>query len=107
MRQELQLWQMPITWSFKFTPITWYTNWYPGGGGAALWSLSLLPLDGQITLSAGLGGYVSDVNSATLTTPINLSARRYWLVFYPELTYSAGGQYGRYVADTTNGYAAR
>ncbi|MCJ7694309.1 MAG: M6 family metalloprotease domain-containing protein [Anaerolineaceae bacterium] len=77
---------------------------YPGGGGA-LHSISLLPTDPQIALSVGLGGFLSDV-TLTLSTPINLGPGAYWLVFYPEMDFAAGGQYGRHVSDTTNGYVA-
>lgn len=78
----------------------------PGGGGLSpIWSLSLVPSDGQITLSTGLGGLLSDVTLIP-NTPINLSAGSYWLVFYPELDHSLYGQYGRHVSDTTNGYDA-
>jgi hypothetical protein len=43
-----------------------------------------------------------------LTTPVNLSAGTYWLLFYPEMDFTAGfGQYGRVPSDTTNGYTAQ
>lgn len=65
-----------------------------------------MPTSGQITLSTGLGGYLSNVK-LTLTSPLNLGPGTYWLVFYPEMTYTIVGQYGRYVSDTTNGFAAK
>jgi hypothetical protein len=77
---------------------------YPGGT-APLWSLAVPPADSQITLSAGTGGWNTNA-LATLTTPVDLAAGTYWLLFYPSAGFSACGQYGRQVADTANGGAA-
>ncbi|HOO90504.1 MAG TPA: C1 family peptidase [Syntrophales bacterium] len=87
---------------------------YPDGGlggyGSPLWSLRVTPTDPQITLSRGL--YESDMEyntnvTLTLTTPFNLQPGTYWFVFYPELNFDTGGQYGRHVSCTDNGYAAQ
>ncbi len=77
---------------------------YPGGG-SPLWSFSLLPTDGQITLSTGVDGFLSNV-TLELSSPVYLAPGSYWLVFYPQLDIGVGGQYGRHVSDTTNGYDA-
>ena len=73
--------------------------------GGAVWSISLLPGDTQVTLLTGAGGQPSNVR-LQLTNPVTLSAGRYWLVFYPVLSYSTGGQYGRLVSETANGFDA-
>jgi hypothetical protein len=75
---------------------------YPGGGSAPAWSLSLVPSDPQVFLTTGRGGFVSD-SYLTLATPFTLPAGHWWLVFYPTLNFTGGGQFGREPADTTNG----
>jgi len=77
-----------------------------GGGNSPLWSLSVAPTDSQITLSAGEGGYDTNV-TVDLNTPVELEPGTYWLVFYPELNFDSYGQSGRYVSCTTNGYDAQ
>jgi len=77
-----------------------------GGSGSPVWSLSVLPSDPQVTLSVGGAGYPSFV-TLNLTTPIPLPPGTYWLVFYPEMDFASGGQYGRHVSDTTNGYVGK
>src|SRR4030042_4654817 len=77
-----------------------------GGSGSPLWSLSVLPSDPQVTLSLGVGGYLTIV-TLNLTTPIALPPGTYWLVFYPEMSFNSCGQYGRQVSDTTNGYQGK
>jgi hypothetical protein len=83
---------------------------YPDGGlgglGSPVWSLSVLPSDPQVTLSLGVGGYLTVV-TLNLTTPIALPPGTYWLVFYPEMSFGSCGQYGRQVSDTTNGYQGK
>jgi hypothetical protein len=83
---------------------------YPDGGlgglGSPVWSLSVLPSDPQVTLSLGVGGYLTVV-TLNLTTPIALPTGTYWLVFYPEMSFGSCGQYGRQVSDTTNGYQGK
>ena len=78
----------------------------PYGGSPPVWSLSLPPSDSQVTLSTGGGGYLSDV-TLNLSTPVNLPAGTYWLVFYPQLDADAWGQYGRHSSNTTNGHTAK
>jgi hypothetical protein len=72
------------------------------GGVAPVWSLAVVPTDPQITLSIGSGGFDTSV-LATLTTPIDLAAGTYWLVFYPTADFATAGQFGRQGSDTTNG----
>jgi len=73
-----------------------------GGGELPVWALSVPPTDSQVVISNGSGALPSDV-TLTLTTPINLPAGHYWLVYYPSLAFSGGGQFGRQPADTING----
>jgi uncharacterized repeat protein (TIGR01451 family) len=77
-----------------------------GGGLSPSWSLSLPPTHTQVTLGAGVGGYTSNV-TLTLAAPASLPPGVWWLVFYPRMDIATGGQYGRHVADTTNGYDAQ
>ncbi len=77
-----------------------------GGGNPPIWSLSVPPTDSQITINNGTGDLPSDV-TLSLDTLVSLSAGTYWLVFYPEMQLSVGGQYGRNASDTTNGYHAQ
>jgi len=78
---------------------------YPGGG-APVWSLAVPPSDPQITLTAGTGGWLTNV-LATLATPGQITtAGTYWFVFYPSAEFGVCGQYGRQPSDTTNGAAA-
>lgn len=70
--------------------------------GGAYWSLSLPPTDSRISLTNGVGGLPSNVR-LVLTSTVHLPAGRYWLVFYPVMSFATGGQYGRHVSDTLNG----
>ncbi|PWB69104.1 MAG: hypothetical protein C3F15_15670 [Holophagae bacterium] len=75
---------------------------YPGGG-APVWSLAVSPTDAQITLTAGSGGFITNV-LATLAVPAQITtAGTYWFIFYPTADFAVCGQYGRQPADTTNG----
>jgi hypothetical protein len=79
-------------------------NGKPAGdpvNGGAIWSLSVAPADARITLTQSAPLIYGNVK-LTLSSPLNLAAGRYWLVFYPEMNVLVG-QYGRYVSDTTNG----
>lgn len=78
---------------------------YPGGG-TPVWSLSVPPTDGQITITPGTIGNPSNV-LATLTTPFDLTAGTYWLVFYATADFATCGQFGRQASDTTNGLGAQ
>ncbi|MBW2149777.1 MAG: hypothetical protein JRI22_22525 [Deltaproteobacteria bacterium] len=77
-----------------------------GGSGSPVWSLRVTPSYSQVTLSEGASGYNTNV-TVDLTTPVNLGPGTYWLIFYPELSYTDHGQYGRHVSCTTNGYDAQ
>jgi N-acetylneuraminic acid mutarotase len=77
-----------------------------GGGSPPVWSLTLSPANPQVTISTGSDGYPSDT-SLRLTTPISLPPGHYWLIFYPTMTYSSSGQYGRQPADMNNGYVGQ
>ncbi|HOD05414.1 MAG TPA: kelch repeat-containing protein [Anaerolineaceae bacterium] len=75
----------------------------PSGAGAPpMWALSLPPTDPQVTISNGSGGMPSDV-TLNLSLPAILPPGNYWLIFYPTMSFSSGGQYGRQPADTVNG----
>jgi len=76
----------------------------PSGGGAApIWTYSALPTSPEVTLSMGTGGYLSNT-TLTLTTPVNVPAGNWWLIFYPLIDFEAGGgQFGRQGSDTNNG----
>jgi hypothetical protein len=76
----------------------------PPTGGA--WNISLAPTDAQISITTGSDGYLSNV-TLNLTTAINLAAGHWWFVFWPEMNFASGGQYGRQASDTTNGYTAQ
>jgi hypothetical protein len=74
-----------------------------GGGSPPVWTLSLAPGNAQVTITTGAGGYPSNT-LLHLTAPFGLPAGHWWLVFYPTMSFSLYGQYGRQAADTTNGY---
>jgi len=73
-----------------------------GGGNPPVWSLSLAPDDPQITITNGIGGYPTNTR-VDLDTPVILPPGTWWLIFYPDMSFSTGGQYGRHLSDTTNG----
>jgi hypothetical protein len=79
---------------------------YPGGVAAPQWSLSLAPGDGQIALSAGSDGLASNTK-LTLSSPFELPAGDWWLTFYPDMTFQAGGQFGWQGSDTGKGSVAQ
>jgi len=54
----------------------------------------------------GSSGYLSNV-TLTLNSAVTVPAGHWWLVFYPTMNLSPGGQYGRQPADTTNGYTTQ
>jgi subtilisin family serine protease len=74
---------------------------YPGGGAAPFWSLDLPTNDPQVTLLTGHLNQLSDT-SLTLADPFELPEGTWWLMFYPTMSFSSGGQYGRLSSDTTN-----
>ena len=79
----------------------------PSGVGALpIWAYTLPPTDPQITITNGSVGLPSNTQ-LVLNDPILLPAGHYWLIFYPTMTFSEGGQFGRQPADTTNLYTAR
>jgi hypothetical protein len=94
-----------ITWSI-YADAGGVPAGYPGGGSAPFWTITLPPGDPQITLSVGTFGNTSNAQ-LTLTTPIVLPDGHWWLVYYPSLAFSGGGQFGRQTADTTNGAVAK
>ncbi len=80
---------------------------YPGDGATTpQWSLSLPPGDASIVLSNGTGGLPSNVE-VTLSAPPTIPAGTWWLIFWPVMSYTTDGQYGRQGSDTTNGYMAK
>lgn len=75
---------------------------HPWGGALPVWALSVPPMDPQITLTAGTGGFLSDVSLA-LSMPVALPPMQtYWLVFVPEMDFTGCCQYGRQPSDTHN-----
>ena len=76
-----------------------------GSGNAPIWSQSIEPGDTRIKVYKGIADLMSNI-LLTLETPLTLPAGTYWLVVYPELTYTSYGQSARHVADTANGAAA-
>lgn len=76
-----------------------------GGGIPPLWFYTTAPTDPQITITTGSGGLPSNT-LFTLDVPIILPAGHYWLIFYPTLALTSGGQFGRQPADTMNSHSA-
>jgi immune inhibitor A len=78
-----------------------------GGGSGPVWGLTLPPTDPQVSITTGTpGGYPSNT-TLTPSTPVNLPAGHWWLVFYPTMSFGSYGQYGRQPSDTTNGYTGQ
>ncbi len=69
--------------------------------GGAVWSITLPPTDPQVTITNGSGGLPSDA-TLNLAVPVTVPDGHWWLVFYPTMPFSGGGQYGRQPADTLN-----
>ena len=77
----------------------------PYGGNPPVWSLSIPPTDPRVIITNGNQAFPSNALLDLSATPVNLPAGTWWLVYYPSLDSTAGGgQYGRLVSDTTNGY---
>jgi hypothetical protein len=78
-----------------------------GAGTNPIWELSLANGDPQVSITNGVDNYPSNV-TLTLSTPFNLTAGTYWLVFYPVIDGSidgtSAGRYGRNISLTTNGF---
>ena len=75
------------------------------GSGATFRTRSFSPSDQQVLLSAGRSGDLTDV-TLNLNQPIILPEGTWWLSFYPEMDFTACGQYGRHFSNTTNGAIA-
>jgi|GEM_PF-1337545 len=74
-----------------------------GAGSPPVWTTTLPPTDPQVLITTGGGGYPSNT-TLNLAAPLYLPAGHWWLVFYPSMPFSGGGQYGRHPAGTANGY---
>ena len=78
-----------------------------GAGTNPIWELSLTNGDPQVSITNGVDNYPSNV-TLTLSTPFNLTAGTYWLVFYPvidgTIDGNSAGRYGRNISLTTNGF---
>ena len=72
-----------------------------GGGSAPLWTLSIPPTDPQLSFSLGSGGLPSNV-TLNLSVPVLVPSGHWWLVFYPTMSFSPGGEWGRRSSDTNN-----
>jgi hypothetical protein len=89
-----------LTWAI-FADNGGVPNGDPFSGGA-VWSVTLPPSDPQVTITTGSGGLPSNA-TLNLTEPVTVPDGHWWLVFYPTMPFSGGGQYGRQPADTLNG----
>ncbi len=79
----------------------------PSGAGALpVWVYRVLPTDPQITITTGSGGLPSNTQ-LDLSSPILLPPGHYWFIFYPSMSFTTGGQFGRQPADTMNAHSAR
>lgn len=76
-----------------------------GTGNPPFWSITVTPGDARVTVTNGSRGLPSDAR-IDLAAPVNLPPGTWWLLFYPTMEFSSGGQYGRQVADTSNGAQA-
>jgi hypothetical protein len=73
----------------------------PGAGGE-LWSHSCLPTAPEVTISGANSGDVTlDIVQAQ-GGPLYLPPGHYWLCFYPSLNLTLYGQWGWFLAGTTN-----
>jgi subtilisin family serine protease len=78
-----------------------------GGGNPPLWHLSLPSSDSQVTLSTGVGDFLTNV-TLNPSLPIALPAGNWWLSFYPNMDFvTCICQSGLHASDTTNGYDAQ
>jgi N-acetylneuraminic acid mutarotase len=77
-----------------------------GGGNPPVWTLTLPPLNANVVLTPGSGGWLSNV-MLNPAMPIIIPPGDWWLVFYPTMEFVSSGQYGRQPADTTNGYVGQ
>ncbi len=77
-----------------------------GNGAAPVWAVSLAPTDPQVVISMGTDGLMGNA-TVNLNVPALIPAGHWWLVFYPSMAFSAGGQFGRQWSDTTNGAVAQ
>lgn len=77
-----------------------------GNGNAPIWGISLHHGDSQVSLSAGVDGYQTNV-TLNPDIPVVIPSGTWWFVFYPTLSHSACGcQAGRHTAGTSNGHPA-
>jgi len=77
-----------------------------GNGAAPVWAVSLVPNDPQVVISMGTDGLMGNA-TVNLNVPALVPAGHWWLVFYPSMAFSSGGQFGRQWSDTTNGAVAQ
>ncbi|MEJ5308968.1 MAG: carboxypeptidase regulatory-like domain-containing protein [Anaerolineae bacterium] len=77
-----------------------------GNGAAPVWAVSLAPTDPQVVISMGTDGLMGNT-TVNLNVPALIPAGHWWLVFYPSMAFSTGGQFGRQWSDTTNGAVAQ
>jgi hypothetical protein len=77
-----------------------------GGGDPPFWSLDLAPTNSQIIITVGSDGLMGD-NTLILPEPVTIPPGTWWLVFYPRMPVTSGGQYGRQASDTSYGYVGQ
>lgn len=82
-------------------------NGFPKDGVTTpVWSISLHPLDPQISITKGTNGNPANV-TLNLASPIRLSPGQYWLIYSPEIKATFYGEHGRQPSDTENGFGAQ
>jgi hypothetical protein len=77
-----------------------------GGGDPPFWSLDLAPTDSQVIITVGSDGLMGD-NTLILSDPVTIPPGTWWLVFYPRMQVTTGGQYGRQASDTSFGHVGQ
>lgn len=75
--------------------------------GTPFMTVTVPPTDLQVVLGNGSPGGLPSNVTLLLTTPWVVPPGHWWLVFYPTMSFSPDGQYGRQGADTTNGHVGQ
>lgn len=77
-----------------------------GGGDPPFWSLDLAPSNSQVIITVGSDGLMGD-STLILSDPVTIPPGTWWLVFYPRMRLTTGGQYGRQASDTSFGHVGQ
>jgi hypothetical protein len=78
-----------------------------GGGNAPFWSLTLVPSDTWVTVTADGYGNLSNSSLDLSSTPVLLPAGHWWFVFYPTLQDNSDGDFCRISTSTLIGHDAQ